>query len=90
MEGFRETMGGFPAAFAPFVPVQMAYISRLYRKASYNEERKKSLPIIRSRYQKGGTTSSVSVPETASPLGEANAALCSMREFRLTYQLFEV
>jgi len=31
---------GPPAAFAPFVPVQMAYISRLYRKASYNKAEK--------------------------------------------------
>jgi len=31
---------GPPAAFSPFVPVQMAYISRLYRKASYNKAEK--------------------------------------------------
>jgi len=59
MEGFRETMGGFPAPFSPFVARQMAYISELSRGASYNEERKKALPIIRSRYQMGSTTSSV-------------------------------
>jgi len=52
---------GPPTAFAPFVPVQTAYISRLYCKASCNEERKKSLHIIQSRYQMGGTTSFVTI-----------------------------
>ena len=50
---------GPPAAFPPFVPVQMAYISELSRGALYNKQRKKFQPITRSTHQRGITTSSV-------------------------------